>query len=363
LKLVFLAPVGRGGSFLNHVLLANHPKIRTTECCVSLTKITKDAREKDIFNVENICETQLSIDTSLWALDFEESNHISNNLNDHTICVCRRTESDDSVNLIHSHNLFYDPIEFESFCRMIANEKSVVLISCVRDWIQTISSRQRTYPLTDVPRWVSILYWIIIEDIARSASIKLSSYIETLHIDLLKWHLEPESTWKKLLNFIQIPPTNFPMQPNLRGIPWRGGNKDKNVVGINHAKYLMTNSLTEHETTAVQFMLNSKNSVPTRLIREIIFLFADLIIFSMYVTRTIKVIPAYFNTKTCKKCDKTKRNLYSGIRLPVYVDLFLDFVRHVRHIVRSGGANDYRVARRNIRKWKQALYTLEGLDD
>jgi hypothetical protein len=358
LSFVFLAPVGRGGSLLNHVLLANHPEIRTTECYVSLNSATNLIVKKNVFAMKSICAMQLTKETSLWALDYQEIGQKSQNFSDHTECVCSRDVSEDSVNLVHVHNLFYDPIQFELFCKLIANDDNCKLILCERDWIQTISSRQRAYPLLDLPRWISILYWIIIEDIARSASQQLSLHIKTLHINLLELHSDPIGTWENTLRFIRVALTAFPMQPKLRGIRWGGGNKNENVVGLNYADYLTTNSLTKHETYTVEFMLKARNSLLSRPIRELIFLSADFVTCLMFLMRAIKVLPKNLRIKACLKCSGSKRNRYSGIQLPIFIERFIDHIRHFRHIVHSGGAYDYRAARKSIRRWNRALHTM-----
>ncbi len=311
--------------------------------------------------MKSICEMQLTKETSLWALDHKEIGQKIHNLSDHSECVCSREASEDSVNLVHVHNLFYDPLQFESFCKLITNDKNCMLILCERDWIQTISSRQRAHPLIDLPRWISILYWIIIEDIARSASQQLSRHIKTLHINLLEWHTDPIGTWENTLSFIRIALTTFPMQPKLRGIRWGGGNKNKNVVGLDYAEYLTINSLTKHETYTVEFMLKARNSLLLRPIRELIFLSADFVTCLMFLMRAIKVLPKNLRIKECLKCSGSKRNRYSGIRLPVFVERFIDYIRHFMHlrqILRSGGAYDYRAARKSIRSWNRALHTM-----
>ncbi len=361
MRYVFLAPVGRGGSILTHVLLANHPEIRTTECYVSLDNATISVLDKNDFAIKNICEAQLTVERNLWALDYQELGEKVHVLSDHSKCVCRRDVSEDNVNLIHVHNLFYIPKQIETFCKLIADKENCVLILCERDWVQTISSRQRTQPLLDLPRWISILYWVTVEDIARSTSQQLSSYVETLNINLLKWHTEPIITWEKLLSFIRITLTTFPTQPSLRGLRWGGGNKNENVVGIEYANYLTTNSLTMHETYAVQFMLKSKNSILLRPIREIIFFIADLVALFIYLTWAIKVLPKIFKTKACKKCNRSKQNRYSEIRLPISVDRILDYVRHVWHVFCNGGAYDYLSARGSIWRWKRSVRRMHNL--
>ena len=360
MSFVFLAPVGRSGSILTHVLLANHPEIRTSECYVSLDNSTSVIIEKNAFPMKSICEAQLTAESNLWALDYNELGELAHELTNHSKCVCRRDQTENNVNFVHVHNLFYEPLQFELFCKLISNN-NCKLILCERDWVQTISSRQRSNPLLDLPRWVSILYWVIREDIARSTSQRLSRYIETLHINLLKWHTEPISTWENLLDFMRVTSTTFPTKPQLRGIRWGGGNKNENVVGVNYVNHLTTNLLTKHETHAVQFMLDARNSVLLRPIRVVIFLIADLVACFKFLIRAMSALPEIFKMKVCNKCMGSKRNRYSAIRVPVLMHRILNYVRHIRHVICGGGAYEYLAVRLSILKWKRALRKMRNL--
>ena len=363
MRFVFLANVGRSGSTLTHVLLANHPDVRTTECFVSLNRETSLLIEKNPYVIKNICNEQLNTETSLWVLDYEDLGEKLHELNNHAECVCMRNVSEDSVGLIHVHNIFYDQQQFELFYDLISDNKNFSLILCERDWVQTISSRQRSYPLVDSPRWISILYWVIIEENAHLASQWISRYVETFHVNLLKWHTEPTSTWENLLSDTGIRLTSFPMQPQLRGRRWNGGNKSENVVGVNYVKHLTTNSLTKLETNAVLLFMNARNSILSRIIREIIFCIIDLAVFLMYLFRAIRLLPKNIRRKDCDKCLNSKRNRYSEIWVPVFANKSLNYFWHLMHVLRSGGAYDYRIARMSALRWKLKLRKMYKLSN
>lgn len=353
--ILFLAPIGRSGSTLTHVLLANHPNVRTTECFISLSRVVNLEVEENIIDINDICKEQLNLQNNLWVLDSNELTEIMQDLKDHSKCVCRRIRTKDSIDLIHVHNIFYDRQEFELAFKLMQNNENSLLVLCDRDWIQTISSRQRSYPCLESPKWVSVMYWIVIENNARLASLCLSNYVKTLKIDLLKWHKDPINTWENLLSFINIKSVSFPMQPQLRGRRWSGGRNTDKVVEVDYVEKLSANSLTKLETHVVRFFMGSNNSIFLSVMRKILFYFADFIIYLQFVIRAIKIFPKYLKRKTCELCNNSKRKRYTEVQLPGFAKQTLDYIWHIMHVLRSGGAYNYRVARKNSRKWQHTF--------
>jgi hypothetical protein len=91
------------------------------------------------------------------------------------------------------------------------------------------------------------------------------------------------------------------------------------------------------------------------IIRKIIFYFADFVIYLQYVLRAIKISPKYLKRKTCEVCNSSKRKRYTEVQVPEFAKRTLDYIWHIMHVLRSGGAYNYRIARKNSRKWKHTL--------
>lgn len=355
-SIVFMCPLGRGGSILMHVLLANHPEIHTSECFIWLNEEIIGQDEINSGFIKQLCSNQLSKFNNLWLLDTKEIDEKEYDFDSHKNCKCNNSVNGKRTLLLHVHNILYDINQFQLFNQFLTkNEKNSLLI-CHREWLENISARQRYHPIVNIPRWISILYWITIEEIAKENLKRISNRILVHKVNLRNLHMEANTVWRDILDFLGVNQMPVPLKPKVRDLFWFGGNRSGKVVNPEYAKYLAQIDLSSREIMLIKFLSIPRYSILKFPFKKLVYSFALFVTVVYLFKDFLRNRRIVLDVKNCQVCE------YGGNYFKwSFIDcnkLYRNFYAHLKHLD-NGGPSDYLRARKSIKKWKKCLTNLK----
>lgn len=359
-QIFFLAPCGRSGSVLTHVLLQSNSNVVMPEG-LGMFKTLEDPTQVNSSILTQFCRTSIK-ETNLWSLEPKEipANYLDLERS-HENCGCSRLITNESRIVVHLHNLLYDYDDFESFTRFQSIKSPSFVVSFLlptrTSWLANISSRCKTTSTDGLPRILQIVYWCSIERQAWRARCWIEDNFPSLNLPVERWHNNGAKQWDELHDFLGLENTQFPAQLNISGNKWTGGIQTDNFVDPEHAKKLFEAHLSRFETwLANRFKPGiNQSSRFQQLVALALSITTDSIVWTeFYALGAIKRVWRELKTRNHRKNPTYINQTFSAI-----AKILDRAVSRTRIGNLYEGLGQYQFARRNLRRWSHLFKNLQ----
>ena len=221
-----LFPIGRGGSYLTHAILASRGDVRTPQAIIDLVLPDIEPPESWsdwIYSMsEEFCRNSVGTSQSLW---YSEGIEPERHSNDSYPCSC----SADGPLLIHLHHFLRtrkkeQRVALMRFVSSFHNKNLKLLLVTKPSWNQNVASWSR---VPQRRRLSSDLCQVLVACLELRGEYLLfqevSKIFESETVTPEDWHLRPNQTISRVERFLGLDPMPFQREILLEGHVWNGG--------------------------------------------------------------------------------------------------------------------------------------------
>ncbi len=234
--LILLSDFGRGGSFLAHGLIAQHPKIVSSETFVEDPHLLFKLTDLSPRTIQDLCKEGTSKRASIWLQD-GKTNIID--IQNHTLCSCSKKFTSQSAYLIHIHSMLTFGKKFNQNLYEFINTNKINLkiVLTYRNFHESLTSWLRIHGKWSIRRHILFLFYYLRLKQNEKNFYSLEEKFQIFNFALENFYEDPKKYFLKLQNFLETPRFDLPPNINLRNKVYMGvpiNNQNFNIYNMQY---------------------------------------------------------------------------------------------------------------------------------